>query len=198
MPLAPAGNPLKHDRFQLTSSERFCPLPFLMAIRAYKMGKTCGHRAFARPLNASSTKTSCNARPYIRLRLKCRCLGSSPLCTRRTDIVGSTRYFRKVPLPELMHRTTGRSLSSVTQKIPSQRCLRCSQGQLTGRRRIIAGDWKDRNDRITDILQDVTFAADDAKDDQIEEALAVHRSLLRKLICQSAENTQVGEQALPP
>src|SRR5438876_7279298 len=41
----PAGNPLKHDRFQLTSSERFCPLPFLMAILAYKRGKTCGHRA---------------------------------------------------------------------------------------------------------------------------------------------------------
>ena len=56
MPLAPAGNPLKHDQFQLTSSERFCPLPILMAIRAYKMGKSCGHRAFARPLNASSTK----------------------------------------------------------------------------------------------------------------------------------------------
>ena len=34
-----------NDRFQLTSLERFCPLPFLMAIRAYKRGKTCGHRA---------------------------------------------------------------------------------------------------------------------------------------------------------
>src|ERR1700686_2420329 len=53
----------------------------------------------------------------------------------------------------------------------SQRCLRCSQGRLTGRRRIIAGDWKDRDDRITDILQDVTFAADDAGDDQIEEGI---------------------------
>ena len=44
-------------------------------------------------------------------------------------------------------------------------------GPTTGRRWIIAGDWKDRNDRITDILQDVTFAANDARDDQIEEGI---------------------------
>src|ERR1700726_4324238 len=53
----------------------------------------------------------------------------------------------------------------------SQRCLRCNQGRLTGQRRIIAGDWKDRDDRITDILQDVTSAADDARDDQIEKGI---------------------------
>jgi hypothetical protein len=53
----------------------------------------------------------------------------------------------------------------------SQCCLRRSQGRLAGRCRIIAGDWKDRDDRITDILQDVTFAADDARDDQIEEGI---------------------------
>lgn len=53
----------------------------------------------------------------------------------------------------------------------AQPALSALQPRLTGRRRIIAGDWKDRNDRITDILQDVTFAANDARDDQIEEGI---------------------------
>jgi len=53
----------------------------------------------------------------------------------------------------------------------AQPALSALQPGPTHRRRIIAGDWKDRNDRITDILQDVTFAANDAWDDQIEEGI---------------------------
>jgi len=77
----------------------------------------------------------------------------------------------------------------------SQCCLRRSQGRLAGRCRIIAGDWKDRDDRVTDILEDVASAPGDTGDHQIEEGIEEFNDpFLRKFICKSAETAEIGEQ----
>src|SRR6516225_8092718 len=77
----------------------------------------------------------------------------------------------------------------------TQRCLRRSQGRLAGRCRIIAGDWKDCDDRVTDILEDVASAPGDTGDDQIEEGIKeFNNPFLRKFICKSAEPAQISEQ----